>query len=63
MSKVILELRGGGLYDAEGAFLITPIVTTKYFEPDIDKDKLVLDLVKQGITPSEIIKLRNNELL
>ena len=31
------------------------------FEPE--KDTLVLDMIKQGVTPDEIIKLKNNDLL
>lgn len=30
---------------------------------DEDKSQLVLDLIKQGVTPDEIIKLKNNDLL
>ena len=60
--KTIFEYdeQTGLITDAKG-MCITMIGMTG-FEPDV-KPTPVLDLIKQGVTPDEIIKLKNNDLL
>ncbi len=61
--KILLEYTEatGEIKDKNG-------ITTFYtglvgFEQEKSSDVLVLDLVKQGITPDEIIKLKNSDLI
>jgi len=70
MSKILLEYdeSTGYLTDANGMISTSPVFG--YVGFPVDKEKTssikttdILDIIKQGITPDEIIKLRNNGLL
>jgi len=60
--KILLEYDAatGQLKDIKG--LAVTLFGAVGFEIDDDKAP-VLELIKQGVTPDEIIKLKNNDLL
>ena len=61
MNKVILNYdeNTGNLYDASGAQIVS-WTGLKSFEPD---NNLTLELIKQGVSVDEIIKLKNQDLI
>lgn len=63
MSKIILEYneQTGQMIDAKGLFVGIQMNITG-FEPD-EKLPPVLELIKQGVSAAEIIKLKNADLL
>ena len=62
MKKAIFEFdeSTGEIRGANG--MSTFVVGITAFEPEKESAP-VLELIKQGVTPDEIIKLRNNDLL
>lgn len=64
MKKVIFEYdsESGEVKDSNGVVsYVTP--NMKPFTIEDSKAAVTLQLVKQGISPDEIIKLRNNDLI
>lgn len=63
MKKVVLNLSEDlQVTDNTGTYIGILSKDTGYEEYYV-KDRLVLDLIKQGLTCDDIIKLKNNELI
>ena len=63
MKKIILELdQNNGVYDDQGNLVGTLMGNCKDYEED-NTASTTLQLVKQGVTVDEIIKLKNADLL
>jgi len=63
MSRITLDYdeTTGEIKDAKG-MIVYHMMGVSSFEPEKHAAP-VLELIKQGVTPDEIIKLRNNDLL
>ena len=63
-TKVILYMdESKMIYDSTGTFIGTANAEPEFYEENRSSHEMVLMLVKQGVKPDELIKMRNADLI